>query len=117
MGLVYSTDNGRICPQCEYPIASCKCKISEKKGAVIKSGDGSVRLQRQIHGRGGKVVTTISGINLPPDELKQLAKRLKQLCGSGGTINEATIEIQGDHRTALKLELERLGYNVKLAGG
>jgi len=74
-------------------------------------------LQRQTQGRGGKTVTAISGIDLPQDELKQLAKRLKQLCGCGGSITDGIIEIQGDHRATLQSELERLGYKVKLAGG
>ena len=116
MGLVYSTESGRICPHCERPLSACKCNSTASK-AVSTSDDGIVRLQRQTHGRGGKVVTTITGINLPAAELKQLAKRLKQLCGSGGSISDAAIEIQGDHRTTLKAELERLGYQVKLAGG
>lgn len=117
MGLVYSTEKGRICPRCEYPVANCQCKTGHAKASAPTPGDGWVRLQRQTQGRGGKVVTTITGIDLPNEELKQLAKRLKQLCGSGGSLNESAIEIQGDHRTRLKAELEHLGYRVKLAGG
>ena len=118
MGLVYSTDSGRICPHCERPVTACKCNAANaNKVTPPTSDDGIVRLQRQTHGRGGKVVTSITGVNLPASELKLFAKRLKQLCGSGGTVSDGTIEIQGDHRVALKSELERLGYKVKLAGG
>lgn len=117
MGLVYSTDNGRICPHCERPVAACNCKASSANKITPISADGIVRLQRQTHGRGGKVVTSITGVSLPAAELKLFAKRLKQLCGSGGTVSDGIIEIQGDHRVALKSELERLGYQVKLAGG
>lgn len=117
MGLVYSTEKGRICPACARPINACTCKSASANKTTPISDDGIARLQRQTHSRGGKVVTTITGINLPADELKPLAKRLKQMCGSGGTINDGVIEIQGDHRDALKTELERLGYKVKLAGG
>jgi translation initiation factor 1 len=117
MGLVYSTEKGRICPQCSHPLNACQCKITNAKQISHKKNDGIVRLQRQTQGRGGKVVTTITGIDLPAEELKQLAKKLKQACGSGGTINDGVIEIQGDHRTGLKSELEILGYTVKLAGG
>ena len=117
MGLVYSTEKGRLCPQCEHPISACQCKTANAKTHATTGGDGIVRLQRQTHGRGGKTVTTISGISLPIEELKQLAKRLKQLCGSGGSITDGIIEIQGDHRAGLQTELERLGYKVKLAGG
>ena len=116
MGLVYSTDQGRMCPQCARPLSECECKALAKKTSSQKN-DGIVRLQRHTQGRGGKVVTTASGIDLPAEQLKQLAKKLKQHCGSGGTINEDSIEIQGDHRAALKPELERLGYTVKIAGG
>lgn len=116
MGLVYSTETGRMCPHCKQPLNACQCKAANKKSASAPA-DGIVRIQRQTQGRGGKVVTTISGVNLPDDELKQFAKRLKQLCGSGGTINDGIIEIQGDHRTAIKSELDRLGYKAKLAGG
>lgn len=117
MGLVYSTETGRICPHCEKPITNCQCKTAKSKKNSSTPGDGIVRLQRQTQGRGGKTVTTINGIDLPAEELKQLAKRLKQLCGSGGTVNDTAIEIQGDHRDTLKAELIRLGYTVKIAGG
>lgn len=117
MSLVYSTDRGRMCPQCARPLNACQCKTTRAKKAASQQNDGVVRLQRQTQGRGGKTVTTISGIDLPDEDLKQLAKKLKQLCGSGGTINDGIIEIQGDHRTLLKPEIERLGYTVKLAGG
>lgn len=117
MGLVYSTDQGRICPECARSLSECQCKTARRKKTSVSNGDGIVRLQRQSQGRGGKVVTTISGVNLPAEELKQLAKRLKRLCGSGGTTNDDIIEIQGDHRTTLKPELERLGYTVKISGG
>ena len=114
MGLVYSTDGGRMCPQCKLPVGDCRCA---QASAQPVRGDGCVRLQRQTHGRGGKTVTTISGVDLPPAELKQLARRLKQLCGCGGSISAGIIEIQGDQRALIKAELERLGHTVKLAGG
>ncbi len=117
MGLVYSTEKGRMCPRCKCPIGNCTCSASGTTKNAPTSSDGCVRLQRQTHGRAGKVVTTIIGVNLPPEELKQFAKRLKQICGSGGTVSNGIIEIQGDHRIGLKSEFERLGYNVKLSGG
>lgn len=117
MGLVYSTEKGRMCPQCNQPTDTCQCKAQRSQEAIDRTEDGIVRIKRQTQGRGGKVVTTISGIALPPEELKQLAKKLKQLCGSGGTISDGIIEIQGDHREPLKAALEKLGHNVKLAGG
>lgn len=113
MALVYSTDQGRLCPHCQQPIAQCRCK----NAAAVAAGDGVVRLQRQTQGRGGKAVTVISGLGGDAADLQQLAKQLKQRCGSGGAVKSGTIEIQGDHRAVLKTELEQRGYKVKLAGG
>jgi len=62
-------------------------------------------------------VTTVSGLPLNAAELKALASRLKQLCGTGGAVKENVIEIQGDHREKLQAELKSQGYTVKLAGG
>jgi translation initiation factor 1 len=100
--LVYSTDAGRI-----------KETLSEQP---IET-DGIVRIRRKTKGRKGKGVTTVSGIGLAEAELKTLAKQLKQKCSTGGTVKDGVIEIQGDHRDKLKTELEKLGHNVKLAGG
>jgi translation initiation factor 1 len=80
-------------------------------------GDGIVRLVRETKGRKGKGVTLITGLPLGSEELKNLAKTLKQKCGSGGSIKDGVIEIQGDHRDMLELELVSLGYKVKRAGG
>lgn len=112
MGLVYSTDKGRLCPGCGQPAAQCACRDA---GAVL--GDGNVRIQRQTQGRGGKAVTVVTGLPLNADGLKDLAKQLKQRCGSGGAVKDGSIEIQGDHRQVLKAELEQRGYRVKLSGG
>lgn len=79
--------------------------------------DGFVRMRRETSGRNGKGVTTMSGFGLPEDELKKLAQKLKQVCGTGGTVKNWVIEIQGDQREKLKPELEKLGFKVKLAGG
>lgn len=120
MSLVYSTDKGRLCPGCQQPAAQCLCKTANKNKAAHASNvlsDGTVRLQRQVQGRGGKTVTVISGLGLEQSELQQLAKQLKQQCGSGGSIKNGAIEIQGDHRDQLKIALEERGYKVKLAGG
>ena len=113
MSLVYSTDKGRLCANCAQPKSACRCK----QPPAAPSGDGIVRLQRQTHGRAGKAVIVISGLHLAPDALKTLANELKQRCGCGGAVKDNTIEIQGDHRPALKTALEQLGYTVKLSGG
>ena len=76
-----------------------------------------MRLARQTKGRKGAGVTLITGLPLDSDELKALAKRLKQLCGVGGTVVDGVIEIQGEQRQRLADELSKLGYQVKIAGG
>jgi translation initiation factor 1 len=111
--LVYSSESGRICPECSRPVAGCVCR--QMKGAP--AGDGTVRIRRETKGRGGKTVTVISGIPLDEAGIKALAGELKRRCGSGGTVSAGVVEIQGDHRELLLAELTRRGYRVKLAGG
>lgn len=101
--LVYSTETGRIKPQSE---------LSPK----IQT-DGIIRIRRETKGRKGKGVTTVSGFDVDSDKLKTLAKQLKKVCSTGGTIKDGVIEIQGDHRDKLKQQLDKMGYQVKLAGG
>jgi translation initiation factor 1 len=115
--LVYSTGPGRLCPECARPIADCRCRRSKPSQAPVPKGDGVVRVGRQTQGRKGKGVTVITGLPLAGDALDELATRLKKRCGSGGTVHDGVIEIQGDHRDALVAELGRLGYTVKRSGG
>jgi len=74
-------------------------------------------LHRESKGRGGKAVTLIKNLTLTPDDMKALAKKLKAICGSGGTVKENVIEIQGDHRKKIAEALEKMGYKTKIAGG
>lgn len=112
-GLVYSTEFGRMCPGCNKPKSACICP----KKQTAQKRDGIVRLMRETKGRKGKGVTVITGVPLDDEGLKKLAKSLKQQCGSGGSLKDGVIEIQGDHRDALEKELKGLGYTVKRAGG
>jgi translation initiation factor 1 len=112
-GVVFSTETGRICPVCGEPRAACVCARKQ----TLPRGDGVVRIGRSTKGRGGKGVTVITGIPGDPEELKSLARDLKQQCGSGGTVKGNTIEIQGDHRETLLETLRDLGYSVKRSGG
>lgn len=115
-GLVYSTEHGDICPHCREPRDACRC-AEQADAARLADLDGIVRIRRETSGRKGKGVTTISGVPLGEKELKELLKVLKKRCGTGGTLKDGVIEIQGDHRDTLKGELERQGFKVKLAGG
>lgn len=112
-GLVYSTDRGRLCPQCLRPVADCVCG----KARPAATGDGIARIRRETKGRGGKAVTVIEGLPLAPDALKIVAKKLKQICGVGGAVKDNAIEIQGDQRDNCKKALEAMGHPCKLAGG
>ena len=112
--LVYSDDIGPTCPKCGQPLKKCQCN---SKHSNSPKGDGVVRIQRETKGRKGKGVTLITGIPLVGDELKSLAKTLKQKCGTGGTIKNGVIEIQGDHRDLLLDLLQDKGWKVKIAGG
>ncbi len=111
--LVYSTDSGRICPACRHPSAQCQCK----KRSTATPSDGIIRLRRETKGRKGKGVTLIDGLGMEADALSSFAKTLKNKCGSGGTVKDGIIEIQGDHRQFLATFLQEAGYKVKLAGG
>lgn len=110
---VYSTEHGRVCPACSKPVADCIC--NKKKS--VTAGDKIVRIGRETKGRKGKAVTTISGLPLDPPGVLALGKELKRRCGSGGTVKEGVIEIQGDHRDMLFEELQKRGWRVKCCGG
>jgi translation initiation factor 1 len=111
---VYSTALGRLCPECGQAVASCKCSAIRKQAP---GGDGIVRISRETKGRRGKGVTLVSGLPQDAAALKQQASTLKQLCGTGGTLKDGIIEIQGDQRAKLLAHLQKAGYTVKLAGG
>ena len=111
-GLVYSTDQGRMCPQCRHPQDRCNCGQEQRP-----LGDGVVRVSRETKGRKGKGVTLISGIPLAEKELKAYTKELKAKCGTGGTLKDGVVEIQGDQRDILLPLLMQKGWVVKRAGG
>ncbi len=111
--VVYSTEQGRMCPACGKPIAKCACRKAEMPPA----GDGVVRVGRETKGRKGKGMTVITGLSLDSDGFRDLAKQLKRKCGTGGTVKAGVIQIQGDHRDLLVEELKAQGYVVKRSGG
>jgi len=112
-GLVYSTEAGRMCPSCRQPVAQCLCR--QPKAAA--AGDGIVRVSRETKGRGGKAVTLVKGVALDAVGLTALGKQLKAACGTGGTVKDGVIEVQGDHCERVIDTLKALGYTVKRAGG
>ena len=102
-----------MCPDCRQPVARCNC--SQNKPAP--KTDGVVRVSRETKGRGGKSVTLVKGLALDTLALAALGKQLKAACGSGGTVKDGVIEVQGDHADALVAVLQKQGHDVKRAGG
>lgn len=113
-GLVYSTDGGRMCPDCRRPVAQCACR---KPAPSTGSPDGIVRVSRETKGRGGKAVTLVKGLAGDAAALAAVAKQLKAVCGSGGTVKDGVVEIQGDHCDKVLAALAAKGHRVKRAGG
>jgi len=110
---VYSSDPERTqrCPRCGGNPCRCPPRRSpppEKQTAIIR---------REKKGRSGKIVTVVSNLQLRPEELQALGRHLRQVCGTGGTVKDGAIEIQGDHRDRVAEVLRSLGYGCKLAGG
>ena len=115
--LVYSTGTGKICPACQKPASKCICKKKKPAPRPNIKIDGIIRIQREVKGRKGKTVTTISAFQLADDELENFATQLKRHCGTGGSVKGGVIIIQGDHRDTLITELKNRGFNAKIAGG
>jgi translation initiation factor 1 len=92
-------------------------KARDPKAKARLAGGGRVKVRRETSGRRGKAVTTVSGVPLRDDGLRELAGRLKKRCGVGGSVKEGVIELQGDHRDVVVEVLRADGYDVVLAGG
>jgi translation initiation factor 1 len=110
---VYSTDAdfNKRCPRCNsYP---CRCR----KTKSLPPQQQIAAILRERKGRGGKTVTVVRDLQLSPDDLKNLSRQLKQACGTGGTVKEDAIEIQGDHREKIAAKLQALGFKTKFVGG
>ena len=103
-----------MCPACRRPVAQCACS---QAAPLAGSADGIVRVQRETKGRGGKAVTLVRGVPVAADALAALGKELKGACGSGGTVKDGVVEVQGDHVEKIMAWLQQRGYKVKRAGG
>ncbi len=102
-----------MCPACRQPVAACTCRGA----AAVPAGDGVVRVSREAKGRGGKTVTLVRGVLASPDALAALGKRLRTACGTGGTVKDGVLELQGDHADRVVELLQGEGHRVKRAGG
>jgi len=99
------------CPRCgSYP---CRCP----KPKTLPPDQQTALIRREVKGRGGKTVTVVMNLQLTPEDMKKLAKQLKQACGAGGAVKDGTIEIQGDNRDKVAAKLQQIGYSTKFTGG
>jgi translation initiation factor 1 len=124
--LVYSSEQGRMCPACGETEARCKARgrcrgggararvAAREAEAAAEASDGIVRVGRSTKGRKGKTVTTVTGV--PIADQAELASALKRRCGTGGALKDGVIEIQGEHRDVLVEDLTARGYSVKRSG-
>ena len=108
--LVYSSESGRVCPECEQPLDACSCNLS----ANPKDGLKTVRVFLTSKGRKGKSVTMIKGLRMNPSELKAYAGKLKKKTGTGGSLKDGVVEIQGHYREKVAEILTRDGWKIKL---
>ncbi len=120
--LVYTSEDGRICPECGKPTAGCVCKPGRKRavensGGETKPGDGVARVQRETKGRGGKTATVVTGLPVDDAMLAGIAAALKKRCGCGGTAKDGVIVIQGDHADVIVEALQKQGFKAKRSGG
>jgi translation initiation factor 1 len=107
---VYSTEVGRVCPRCGWPAAACRCAASGDEPVPERI---VARLSIERARRGGKTVTAIDGLPRNQPFLAELASELKRACGTGGTVAEGRVEIQGDQRERLRALLAARGWTVK----
>ena len=116
---VWSSDSGDLRKKDLTPYPSPKGSPTGvlRKGESLPPQQQTAYLHRDSSGRGGKAVTLVKNLVLSAEDLKNLAKKLKQDCGTGGTIKDGVIEIQGEQREKIADVLRKLGYKVKIAGG
>lgn len=108
--LVYSSESGKTCPRCGWPVRDCRCGARPDEPVPAKV---VARLRIEKSGRGGKTVTVVDGLPKNRELLKQLAGELKKACGTGGTTGETHVEIQGDQRETIRALLAAKGWTVK----
>jgi predicted translation initiation factor SUI1 len=100
-----------LCPKCHQLKKTCTCKPEPPDKSMV------VKVSRETKGRSGKGVTVVSDLPLDEKGLAELATKLKNKLGTGGTVKDGKIEIQGDHRHRIAQEIEGMGYRAKKSGG
>ena len=107
---VYQTGKGRVCPKCGWPADDCRCSKAGEEKVPAKL---ACVLRVEKKGRGGKTVTVVANLPRNAAFLASLAAELKRACGSGGSAQEDTVEVQGDHRERLRPLLAAKGWTVR----
>jgi translation initiation factor 1 len=107
---VYQTGKGRVCPRCGWPADDCRCSKAAEEPVPAKIAC-ALRLEKK--GRGGKTVTVVAGLPRNAALLASLASELKRACGTGGSAQQDTVEVQGDHRERLRPLLAAKGWTVR----
>jgi translation initiation factor 1 len=110
--LVYSTDMGKMCPGCGWPVRDCKCSTKQGADQVLPPRIVA-KLRVEKKGRGGKTVTVVYDLPRNAPFLKTLSQELKRSCGTGGAVVEDTVELQGDLRDRVREHLLNKGFVVK----
>jgi translation initiation factor 1 len=110
--LVYSTGRGRVCPTCGWPADNCRCSSANPRGAAVPDRP-IAKLRLEKAGRGGKTVTVIYDLPRNTEFLRGLCADLKRACGTGGTVGDDTVELQGDHRDRVRELLQKRSFVVK----
>ena len=108
--LVYSTGVGRVCPGCGWPLDNCQCS---KQAEQAVPGRVVAKLRIEKAGRGGKTVTVVDGLPRNAAFLKMLCQELKSACGTGGTVGDGAVELQGDLRDRVRALLLKKRFVVK----
>jgi translation initiation factor 1 len=111
--LVYSTDKGRVCPKCGWPVDNCQCSSTRARANEAVPTRVVAKMRMEKKGRGGKTVTVIYGLPNNAEFLANLCSDLKRACGCGGSTTEDGVELQGDLRDRVRAHLERKGFAVK----
>ena len=107
--LVYSTDRGRHCPQCGQRRDRCQCQTPTRP---LPDGE-TIRVRREVKGRKGKTVTLITGLPLDNDGLLALSREIKSALGTGGSVKNGIVLIQGDHIQPVIQWLDKRDYHAK----
>ena len=109
--IVYSSETGRVCPKCGWPIRECRCSRKSADESLPARVVAKLRIEKA--GRGGKTVSVVYGLPQNAAFVKELCQELKRACGTGGAVVDGTVQLQGDLRERIRAFLLEKGIAVK----